>query len=235
MSWAIKLPNEVSVVQPHIQDKILGYNRPAGVHLYRTSYLRNIIQNVDMYRDSKRPETLLLQDYQKTTGRYFVNIPILFGYHDFNQSYKDLLRKSFLHGIKHSTNSRLLIDYWFKCYLITKDYDYLVIMHGYLFGLKSNRTSTISSSDEEIENIYTNFVEREKKPLDFNNFGLHLKKCYQLPITNQMGFSSVLEFPSIKNIGILLSTIYYIKMLFKAGIFNVLRKSMTYFYKKNLL
>lgn len=234
MSWALNLPIEVSVVQPHVQDKILGYNRPAGVHLYRSEYLVELSDMIEMFRYDKRPETSLLLEYERISGRYFVNIPILFGYHDFEQSYKDLIRKSFLHGIKHSSISKSLLDYWFTCYQISRDQDYLVIMHGYLFGLNSHKKSTISSTDEDVTNIYNLFKEIEKPILDVTKFSSSNSLSFGLTCKNNLSLKSVLEFPVIRNIGLKTKSYYVIKMLISLGIVKIIKQSIWFLCKKIL-
>jgi hypothetical protein len=220
IAWADNCSMDVSVVQPHVCDKLLGVNRPAGVHLYRTSYIAEIIELLKLQGPTLRPETAVLLKYEKLTNRKFVNVPVLFGAHDFEQSYEDLFRKSFQHGIKHSSIAPMLLQSWFK--KSADDPDFKVALFGYLQGYMSAERNCIDAKNSNILVMFKSILISEKPPLTpFQFNSKSLKKVYYNPEVSRIGFLSCLPYPNLRMESSIQEFSSFIKQIFiNIGVFK---------------
>lgn len=83
-----------------VADKLLGHVRPAGQHLYRTDLIPLALGTEAFEPDKKRPESYL-KEVVADIGHPWVNVELVMGLHDFEQSYVDIFRKVFTHTRKH--------------------------------------------------------------------------------------------------------------------------------------
>lgn len=106
-----QLPKHIPEIQGMIFDNLFRVIRPAGNHLYRTSFAEKAIQCIPVEGTSLRPESDMLSAMTRK-GNPWKQSGKLVGYHDFGQRYEDIYRKAFLHGRKHSEFSTYLEQLW---------------------------------------------------------------------------------------------------------------------------
>jgi hypothetical protein len=110
------------------KDKIFLNTRRAGIHIYRRSLLEQAlpyIKNTKIKPESHVRRTMVKLGYPTVTGK------IVFGYHDYEQYYCDLWRKSFaqtqkLAGKIRKTNIR---NKWKKRAETDKDFKVILAAH----------------------------------------------------------------------------------------------------------
>ncbi len=124
-------------------DKIMMRDRRAGIHIYRTALLPMALKYVDDTR--LKPESHVRKSMEKH-GHGTIVGPIVFGYHDYEQYYRDLWRKSVaqchkLAGLIRRSNIRAHWDAAAK-----KDADYRVIIAGHHHGSKLREKPMIDVS-----------------------------------------------------------------------------------------
>lgn len=132
---AEKMPDTYLQIQGRILDKITGTVRKAGPRIYRVSLLPKLLELSESMKDHIRPESRLITHAGRNgwPSRY---IPAVMALHDFEQYYKDIYRKSFVHARKHPD---LLPDMIQRAVLLKdKDPDYLVMLQAIWDSLIEN-------------------------------------------------------------------------------------------------
>ncbi|KZK87647.1 hypothetical protein PsW64_00944 [Pseudovibrio sp. W64] len=100
IGFAETCPEEVFEVNALAIDKFLVSPREVGQRLYRTSSLDLALEHVHAARTELRPETFIV-DKIIETGLRQEHANVIVGIHDFEQSYRDIFRKVFIHTKKH--------------------------------------------------------------------------------------------------------------------------------------
>ena len=101
--------------------------KKAGVRLYRTSLFSNAIECIPADGAYQRPETHV-RDQMALLGYPSIYKRVTVGLHDFEQYYRDLYRKAFVHAHKHDRETRYLEPLWQR--LSDRDPDYEVALCG---------------------------------------------------------------------------------------------------------
>ena len=99
--YAVKQEANFFKAQGLIIDKFLSSPRPAGPHLYRTAHLTAALKYIPERVENIRPETFILKKMIQQ-GCSVVKADLVFGFHDFEQYYRDIFRKIFLQSKKHT-------------------------------------------------------------------------------------------------------------------------------------
>lgn len=148
-----------------------------GPHLYRTSHLSKALEMLERDNESLRPES---NTYKKmgSLGYHVVLDKKIFALHDFFQSYADIYRKAYFHGIKHKGWYTLLPQWIRKS---ENDMDYKIATLGFIDGYYSEGNSypSVDQFREKVLYILENRFELlEKEKLVFKNHNLfeHLEK-----------------------------------------------------------
>jgi hypothetical protein len=128
VSIAENLEDYFFEIQGRILDKFYGVPRGGGPHLYRTKYLPKAINFIPKEGTSLRPESDTY-DRMAEIGCHFYFGKEVFGLHDYEQFYKDIYRKGFLHAKKHWRYLSHFENYWHVNKEIDKDF--LVAIHGF--------------------------------------------------------------------------------------------------------
>lgn len=128
VSVAENLEDYFFEIQGRILDKFYGVPRGGGPHLYRTKYLPKAINFIPTEGTSLRPESDTY-DRMAEIGYHFYFGKEIYGLHDYEQFYKDIYRKGFLHAKKHWRYLSHFKNYW----NIEKatDKDFLVALYGF--------------------------------------------------------------------------------------------------------
>jgi hypothetical protein len=125
--WALAAGERALYVQGSILDKIFGGPRQAGPSLHRTSLLPIKLKYLPTEGLSLRPETdaaMKLAALGYPHPRYHMIVAV----HDFEQYYRDIYRKAFIHAFKHAEHITTLELLWQR--LAAQDPDYEVCLWG---------------------------------------------------------------------------------------------------------
>jgi hypothetical protein len=98
---AQKMPGNFCQVEGFIFDNIFRCWRPAGNRVYRVAHLPQAIRAVPPPGAEIRPERAVLQA-MAWRGHPSRRVALRVGLHDFEQYYRDLYRKAYVHAQKHS-------------------------------------------------------------------------------------------------------------------------------------
>lgn len=137
------MPPHYVQVQGRIWDKIIGTYRPAGPRIYRTELLKRALEYVPEAGSEIRPESYVLEQIGKL-GFPSRRVSQILGLHDFEQYYRDLYRKSFVHAKKHLVFVPNILQ---RCsYYLGGDQDFLVVLKGLWDGLMYRGSVSIDST-----------------------------------------------------------------------------------------
>jgi hypothetical protein len=160
---------EICVIQVFILDKFIGGPRNAGVHLYRTSLLSKALEKIPPEGLNIRPEFHTLQA-MAAIGYPYKTVPYLVGTHDFEQYYRDIFRKCFIHAHKHTDLSELFLSFWREKAITDKDY--VVALHGFASGVEHLGAVFIDSRQEIYQNLLSKYQIQEKNELASGDYSL---------------------------------------------------------------
>lgn len=140
---AEQMPDDYLQLQGKIFDKITGTIRKAGPRIYRIKYLPQVLEYSINSKDNIRPEGSLVTALGKQgmPSRYLSSVT---AYHDFEQYYRDLYRKAFVHANKHRGLAGQLIQ---RC-IENREYDtdYKVILRAVMDGLEESGVVSIDTN-----------------------------------------------------------------------------------------
>jgi len=122
--------DHVFEVQGLVRDKFIPVNRPAGNHLYRMRYAEEAIKCIPKEGTSLRPESTMLKN-MALKGFPWYQSDVVVGVHDFEQYYKDIFRKCFLHAKKHSYVLPKVMPYWLKMARTDPDFEVAILAAAY--------------------------------------------------------------------------------------------------------
>jgi hypothetical protein len=142
---------------------------PAGNHLYRTSLLNKARKVVPFDGRSLRPETYVIKEMAKE-GYPWIQTEDVIGLHDYEQYYRDIVRKMFVRARKHARFMPVLAQFYRR--MSSLDNDYGVGLWGMQVELDIDRQNLLDA------NAYAAWVEallrqhnlEEKSPLDVASF-----------------------------------------------------------------
>jgi hypothetical protein len=177
IACAISLTNDVFQIQPRIHDKfILGY-RTAGPRVYRVSMLDEAVSLIPLPGEKLRPEAHVVQAMGQA-GRRTVALPMVVGIHDYEQYYRDIYRKCYVHGHKFVKWIPAVLPDWKA--RARDDLDYWVALHGLWRGLMSRDgvRLDIEAFPKSVEDILISVDAAEKSPLDAEEIGpVYVESC----------------------------------------------------------
>jgi hypothetical protein len=145
-------------------DKLFTGFRKGGLKLYRTSLLGYALEALNAVpTDALRPESDMIQRLSNEGFSYEDNTGIVACLHDYEQYYRDVYRKAFLHARKHREFMHLLMPVWEK--LQEVDGDYRVALCGARDGLlhKGSVSINVSSNPDRFDEVLANLGLKEKE------------------------------------------------------------------------
>ncbi len=161
---ADKMPEHVFETQGMILDYLFGGPKEGGIHLYRTNLLTQAIRFTNEAEFKHRPENHILLK-MKAEGHPFQRLNLVVGLHDFEQFYKDIFRKCFVHSYKHTKFIALLLPYWKSRADHSKDF--IIARKGLIAGLEHRKKLiTIDETYSEIKKQFSGLQISEKKELN---------------------------------------------------------------------
>lgn len=135
VSVAENLEDYFFEIQGRIVDKLYGVPRGGGPHLYRTKYLKEAIRFIPKEGTSLRPESDTYDKMAEIGYHYYFGKEV-YGLHDYEQFYKDIYRKGFLHAKKHWRYLTHFEKFWFDNK--ETDFDFSVALFGFEQAQKFN-------------------------------------------------------------------------------------------------
>jgi hypothetical protein len=144
MTEAEVLPGYYFQIEGLVHDKLTGLYRKAGHRMYRTKYLKAALKHIPADNIEVRPEYSTLQK-MGAIGFPSMEINSVFGVHDYEQYYRDIYRKAFVHANKHLVWLPRLVSRWKK--LAANDDDFHIALRGLYDGLISLTDAKIDTRD----------------------------------------------------------------------------------------
>ncbi len=139
-----------------VHDKLMGGFRKAGYRIYRTEYLPVALGIVPADRVEIRPECATLRKMAELGYPSYECVQV-YGAHDYEQFYRDVYRKAFVHANKHARWLPQIIERWKR--LAVNDDDFRVALRGLYDGLMSLSEARIDVRD------YTSSAQRALQEL----------------------------------------------------------------------
>jgi len=172
---AEEMPKNYFQLQGRIADKITGKIRKAGPRIYRVKFLDKALELSERAQNRIRPEASIVMKMGELgyTSRYIPNVTC---FHDFEQYYKDLYRKSLVHAQKHPEYLISIIKRAVEHQ--QSDPDFRVILKAIWDGLTLGYSSTFDSNkysdqaekalsdlglDEKDDEIDLNLLQKSKQ------------------------------------------------------------------------
>ena len=164
LALARRTTEDVFEVQGMVLDKLFGGPRPAGNHLYRTALFPRALECAASCAKSVRPENDTLEG-MRALGHPWKQEELVVGLHDFEQFFKDIYRKAFVHARKHLFFLPALEPYWQR--KAAEDTDFRVTLLGLEDGRRHQGPITVDTRafPQEINALLTGCGLSEKGPL----------------------------------------------------------------------
>lgn len=125
--WATHAAAHDAVISGMILDRLLNSARFGGVRLYRTSVIPMVLEIMPGEGETVRPESAAILRLVEQGWNHVLRAELV-GLHDYEQYYRDLYRKAFLHMRKHGGRSSGLLQAWQAG--AQQDPDYLAALAG---------------------------------------------------------------------------------------------------------
>jgi len=153
-------PSNVCELQGLVLDKFFGGPRPGGVHLYRTAHIEAVLARIPPEGRDIRPEHHALKA-MTADGFPFVEVSYIVGLHDFEQSYHDIFRNSFVYAHKHQHLTAMFTEIWRDG--ADYDADYRVALSGFARGILHYGEVRIDARDGHVQEGFR-LLSLEEKP-----------------------------------------------------------------------
>lgn len=131
---ARRIPDRCVQMEGLVMDKLRGSRRNAGHRIYRTAHLARVQESLPPDGSQLRPESWTLKQLSRI-GFPSWQCEVVFGIHDYEQSYRDLYRKAFVHGRKHEAWVADTLPNWRAAGPV--DPDLRVALRGYCDGFQT--------------------------------------------------------------------------------------------------
>lgn len=117
----------VGVITCMVQDKLFGGGRYQGIRIYRRIAIDDLLAVMPPKGSDVRPETAAIN---RAVERGWVEqrVPVLLGLHDYEQYYRDIYRKAFLHMQKHCYIAARFLPAWKQ--QAARDPDFRIALAG---------------------------------------------------------------------------------------------------------
>jgi hypothetical protein len=127
MKWIGAADPKVAVVSGMIQDKFTATVRFGGIRLYRAEALSAMLDAMPEMGETVRPESTAIKRLTEQGWKHSL-VPELVGLHDYEQYFRDIYRKAFLHMQKHGARMARFLELWMR--LADEDADYQAALAG---------------------------------------------------------------------------------------------------------
>ncbi|RJP75619.1 MAG: hypothetical protein C4522_20645 [Desulfobacteraceae bacterium] len=166
-----KSPDNAFEINFQMLDKFFCGPKPGGLHLYRTALLNKGLLQLPEEKYTMRPENFTIKR-MNSIGYPMIQNNTVTTLHDYEQYYRDIYRKAYFHGKKHTKHFvKYLLQLW--QHLAKYDQDFQVALWGFQASQSSDSTinADVSVFGEEIEvllRIHGVVEKKETLSEDFN-------------------------------------------------------------------
>lgn len=174
LSHAQRQKPNVFEIQGFVLDKLFISLREAGNHLFRTASLPELIACIPEEGSALRPEANAMQRMVKR-GYRWANVPYVVGLHDFEQSNRDIFRKSFTHAQKHLHLIPSLLPKLRS--RAAEDPDFCVMIDGIAEGLRAIDMVRIDIHHRPFDQRFTELGIQEKEALAADELSSEHVEC----------------------------------------------------------
>jgi hypothetical protein len=197
-----KCKENLYIYQAYILDWFRGGLKYGGPHLYKTCNLNKALEFVNVNRNNLRPESAIYKSMSKLGYKVVVDEKI-FSIHDFHQSFQDIYRKAYFHGIKHPSYINFISD-WIK--KSKNNLDYQIAVKGFIEGYYANESAYPSVKDLN-ENFQKRFdiVESKIDKIDYKqvkeilvNFGIEFNEQNEIKRSSKKRITKLLDKINLK-------------------------------------
>jgi hypothetical protein len=150
-------------------DKFFGGMRKGGFHLYRSSLLPIVIEQIPTEGENIRPESHTLNKMAEK-GYPRAVVPYIIGTHDEEQYNFDIYRKAFVYAEKHLDKADLLISYWKKN--SQNENDFKIALKAFSDSIVNTEQLYINRDQSLYQQKFSESGFKEKKKLDINSISL---------------------------------------------------------------
>jgi len=164
LSEAEVIPTDHFQIEGMVLDKLTHRFRWAGYRCYRVKYLQTALSLLPADRAEIRPEFTTLEK-MTVQGYPFLRSNQAYGIHDFEQNYRDVYRKAYVHADKHQSWLPEILATWKR--LAREDTDFRIALRGAYDGLLATESPRIDTRDysEQAERAMTDLGLTEKDEL----------------------------------------------------------------------
>lgn len=142
LAQAERMPGHGFQIEGVVFDKLSGTLRRAGQRIYRAALLERALELIPADGTEMRPEMTTIER-MRARGFPSHTAPVVMGVHDFEQYYRDLYRKAFMHAHKHLVWLTPFIERWRAG--APSDPDFAVALRGLSDGLASWSRPTVDT------------------------------------------------------------------------------------------
>jgi hypothetical protein len=148
LAEAQRMPTHYFQIEGRIFDKMTGTYRQAGHRIYRTALLPRALACIPPTGAAIRPEYTALQEMGRV-GYPSRRVSLVVGLHDFEQYYRDIYRKAFVHARKHRERVPAMVE---RCLTgLSSDPDFRIILKGLYDGI--TRCDDVSIDTRRFETL----------------------------------------------------------------------------------
>lgn len=127
------LPDNFFRIEGMVLDRFFGFSRKGGAHLYRTQYLKQAANFLEITAETLRPESRVVKEMVKL-GFHSYQGNDVYGIHDYYQYHRDVFRKTYVYAQKHKHLTEHFKRYWGEA--LGEDDEFRVALMGLEEGLK---------------------------------------------------------------------------------------------------
>ncbi len=172
LDHADSVPDNVFQVVGRFLDKFTIAYRRGGVRLVRAALLEKALTHIHEPGKNIRPESYVDGQMSKA-GHPTVATQTVVGLHDYEQYYRDVYRKAFIHGRKHANWIGSAVPQWKQ--VCSQDLDFRVALSGFFDGyLYDGRLELdVDALPTDVSDLLASLGTSEKKPLDAGALGFN--------------------------------------------------------------
>ena len=169
-----EVEENVCLIQGMILDKFINCawptGRPGGPKFYRTALLSEAIKHIPSEGINIRPENHTLNK-MRDAGYPWRSYEFIFGLHDYEQFYRDIFRKCYVHAHKHDFLIPKLLGYWRQQAITDPDFRFALWGLAAGMGTVDGVRIDIQKTPFDILDFFAGVNWSEKAPLESEEWG----------------------------------------------------------------
>jgi len=154
--------DDVFELHGQVLDKAFQAYRQGGIRVYRTTYLKQLLETVPLDGKEIRPEAYCVNQLM-SQGLKTVRSSTIVGLHGYEQNYMDLFRNGYVLAIKYNWLWKELESLW--CKMASGDPDFRMLLLGAYTSQVNKNTSVLDKKTfpEEVDSLLA-FLQCPEKP-----------------------------------------------------------------------